>query len=185
MKIFALYTRVNLTQKPEWLDYFRKKFNQAYDIHVTFIQPRYIEDEKLDDLKSRVAEFFNQNKLVEKDRTIECKDLVYGKNSEGLYTFMLLAKKSENLLAFQKKLKEYLKDFGDYVDPTKEQYEINFQPHITIGCDVPENLLGEAKSYFQPNDSVDGIMNEMVLAIVKEQTVEESLNPENLTIFNL
>jgi GrpB-like predicted nucleotidyltransferase (UPF0157 family)/2'-5' RNA ligase len=183
IKIFALYTRVKLTQKPEWLDDFRKRFNQAYDIHVTFIQPRYIDDEKVDDLKSRVTEFFDQNKLTEKDRTIECKDLVYGKNSEGLYTFMLLAEKSENLLAYQKKLKEYLKDFGNYVEPTKEKYEIDFKPHITIGVDVAEDLVEEAKSYFQPNDSVSGVMNEMVLAVVKEQTVEESLNPDNLTIF--
>lgn len=59
MKIFAIYPRLNLTQKPTWFDGFRLKYDEPYELHITLIQPRYIDEQMVDGLRLRVSNFLN------------------------------------------------------------------------------------------------------------------------------
>jgi 2'-5' RNA ligase len=170
---------------PEWFDNFILKYNEPLDLHLTLIQPRYIDEQQIDDIKSKVALFLNENKLAAEDKIIEFDNFVCDKESNGKYTIMLLASNDDVLLDFQKGLREILKDNIDYVEKATVEYEENFRPHITIGTNISEDLLNEAKSYFQSEFQVTGELTDLVLPIVKDTSIEERGNKDNQIIFDL
>lgn len=185
MKIFALYLRLNLINKPKWFDDFRLKYDEPFDLHVTLIQPRYIDEARVDDLKFIVSKFLSENRFSEEDRIIEFNNLVFDQELDGSYTIMLLAQKANKIFELQNGLRELLKEFNEYVKNVTIEYEENFKPHITIGRNIKSDLLLEAKSYFKPNFSVKGILADLVLPIVMNTSAEERKNPKNLTILDL
>ncbi len=185
MKIFAIYLRLNLTQKPHWFDDFRNKYDEAYDLHITLIQPRYVDEAKMDELKSKVARFLDENKFILEDKKIEFNDLVCDQEQDSSYTFMLLAKNANKIYELQNGLKELLREFSKYVHKVTVEYEENFRPHITIGRNIKTDSLQETKLYFESGFSVKGILTDLVLPIVKDTSTEEIKNPNNLTIIDL
>jgi len=56
MKIFALYIKIQLDKNSEWLSEFRKKYDEPGDLHITLIQPRYIDENKVRILGSDPAQ---------------------------------------------------------------------------------------------------------------------------------
>ena len=184
MKLFALYFRVALSDKPEWFDDFRKKYDDPYDLHVTVIQPRYIDQSRIDTLKQTVSTFLNTHRLAEKEKVLEFSELAYGPEEDGAYVFMLHAPLSDGLLRFQKELKEAVGGFGEYVEKITEEYEVDFKPHITIGH-IPEADLKEVKLYFSAPYAVSGTLTELVLPVVKDTSIAEVTDPKNLTVFVL
>ncbi len=182
MKIFAIYLRLNLTQKPIWFDEFRLKYDEPYELHITLIQPRYVNEQKVDDLKLKVGKFLSENKFEESDKVINFDELVYDQENDGTYTIMLLTKKAQELFNFQKGLREVLKDFTNYVTKENIEYEENFRPHITIGRNIKSEVLNEAKQYFQSGFKVEGTLTELVLPIVKDLSDEERKTPDNMMV---
>lgn len=185
MKFFALYFRLELKQRPFWFDEFRIKYDEPYDLHVTLIQPRYIEESEQGLLKFKLNKFLRENKLSDEEKYLIFDNFVCEKELDGKYTCMLMAQDNSGLINFQKQLREDLKIFNEYVDRITKEYEINFRPHITIGRNINKKNLEEAKSYFKSGYTTGALINELVLPIVKSNNIEEAQDPNNLTIYKL
>ena len=185
MKIFAFYLRLNLIQSPIWLEDFRLKYDEPVDLHLTLIQPRYVDEQSVYVLKSKVAQFLSEHKFVSEDKTVEFNKLVCEQELDDTYTIMLLAQTTDKILNLQTGLKEILREYGEYVDQDTIEYEQNFRPHFTIGRDINSSLLQEVESYFETEFLVQGTLTDLVLAVVKNTSVKERKNPDNLTIINL
>jgi len=182
MKIFALYVKINLTKKPEWFEEFLNRYFEPVDLHITLIQPRYINEKQIDDLESKVAQVMEMN-IMEGDKKVVFNDLIIDKETDGKYTFMLNCRDSGFLANFQKELRSALKDYCAYVDDTTKEYEANFKPHITIAIDLDNRAKEEAERYFISDYRFEGLLGELVLSVVKDKSLEERNNANNIKIF--
>lgn len=185
MKIFAIYLRLNLIQKPEWFDNFRQRYSEPVDLHVTLIQPRYIDETRVDDIKLIVSNFLNKSKFGVDDKNIKFNNIVCDQELNGTYTCMLLAENVDRVLNIQKGLKELLINYTEYVDQATIDYEENFRPHITIGTNIDKNTLDTVQSYFQSNNEVTGVLTDLVIPIVKDTSLQERMNINNQIILDL
>ena len=188
MKIFALYIKIKLTKKPEWFEEFLEKYFEPVDLHITLIQPRYVDEKQTDDLELKVSELIKKANVVGTERKLFFDNLVTDRGSDGKYILMLNSGESHFLNNFQKELRLVLKDYNFYVDNSSKEYEINFNPHITIAIDLDELAKEEAEKYFITDhgfEGVIGVIGELVLVMVKDQSIEERTNPNNKKIFIL
>ena len=185
MKIFALYIKIKLTEKPEWFEEFLEKYFEAVDLHITLIQPRYFDEKQTGDLEFKVSELIKRVNAVGDEKKLFFDKLVVDKGSDGKYILMLNCRGNNFLNNFQKELGLSLKDYNFYVDDSTKEYEINFNPHITIAIDLDEHSREEAEKYFVSDYRFEGVIGELVLAIVKDQSIEERKNVNNQKIFIL
>ncbi len=181
MKIFAMFARVTLSRKPEWLDEFRKKFDEPCELHVTLVQPRYIEVENVERLQKEAGRFFSS---IATSPRVYFDEIVSGPDTDGI-TIMIGSRNAPALVAFQKDLCGLFAPYGQYTKPEYEGYEKNFWPHLTIGRKLSEEQFQEASGYLKEGVVCEGAVEEVVLAIVDEQTVEQANNPANRTLYSL
>ena len=184
MKMFAILTNLKLTKKPEWLDEFREKYDKPYEFHNTLKQPRFIKEEDVPELKKRLQEFFENLHTPNHKIELIFDEIVAGKDEEGT-TIMLRAKNPVELITLQQKLRDFLVEYTNYVKPKYQSYEENFDPHITIARNISETQLKEANEYLKNDFTCEGVVEEIFLHVVNEDTPEESRNPENRTIYKL
>lgn len=186
-KIFAIYTRVNLIKKPTWLDDFCKKYNQPYDYHITLVQCRFIDEVEIPKLKEKVDEFFNglsiSDHKIEVDFSIPVIDDGGVEKGEGC--IMINAVKNDQLINLQKNLVKLIVNYKDFYKPKLEEYERNFEPHITVAMDLDKEQFESAIKDFRSDFQCIGIVDEVVLSIVNEISPEESKNINNLTLYKL
>ncbi len=185
MKIFAIYLRINLTQKPKWFDKFRKKNEGWFELHITLIQPRYITDEQIKDLKSRVKNTLAELELEEKDKKLIFNKPVFEELPDGKYLFMWLIEKNLWLMQLQKKLRAVLENYDNYCDEITKEYEEDFRPHITVVESIDANQKKEVERSFSSDFMFEGTVKDLVLPVVKNTSKEERENANNLTIFDL
>jgi len=76
-------------------------------------------------------------------------------------------------------------EFRDYRKPELEQYEKNFKPHLTIIHKLDVETFNRARADVQADFRCQGVIEEVVLAVVNDASIEEALNPKNLTIARL
>lgn len=180
MKIFALYTTVTLTKKPEWLDAFLKKY-QPRGLHVTLVQPRFVKEENVVELKKTISQFFLRCTIGPLDVVFD--KPVYNENQSG--AIMVCASHAEILIKLQKDICSTLSGYCDYVELIREGYEKDFKPHITIGDDIPEEQYKESLSFLKEGCLCEGVIDNVVLAVVNDMSNEEASNPANKTILSL
>ena len=185
MKIFALYVKVSLTPKPEWFDEFIKKYFEPVDLHITLIQPRYVDEKQVDDLESRIIRTIKNISIREVDRKLFFGKLIVDKEPDGKYIFMLNAKENNFLINFQKELREALKTYDTYLEDFAKEYEIDFKPHITIATNLDEHTKEEAEKYFTSEYKCEGLVEALVLPIVRDTSIEERMDVNNLKVFKL
>lgn len=190
-KIFAIYARVRLIEKPNWLDDFCKKYGQPYDYHITLTQCRFISDADIPKLKEKVDRFFAPpagglsipNHKIEVDFSIPEIDDEGVEKGEGC--IMINAVKNDELINLQKNLVELMVDHKDFYKPKYQEYERNFEPHITVAMDLDKEQFDSAIKDFRDDFRCVGVVDEIVLSIVNKISPEESNNPNNLTIYKL
>ena len=185
MKIFALYVKVSLTKKPEWFSDFLEKYFEPVDLHITLIQPRYVDEKQIDDLQSKIIKTIKNISIREIDKKLFFDKLVIDKESDGKYMFMLNVRENNFLINFQKELRLALMDYNLCVDDANKEYEINFKPHITIATNLDENSKEEAEKYFDSDYEYEGLIGELILPMVKDTSIEERTDVNNLRIFKL
>jgi len=179
MKIFALYTNVELVKKPSWLDDFLEKY-QPRGLHVTLKQPCYIEDEKVDELKREIFQFFQSHRGA---MYIAFDTLVYNKDQVG--AIMVCANDAPKLVQFQKDLCNVLPGYRNYVEKEREEYEKKFRPHITIGDEIADEEYGTCIGYLDEGCVCEGRITSVVLAVVNDMSTKESNDPANKTFYPL
>lgn len=182
MKIFAIYTNLQLTERPLWFDDFRVKFDEPWDLHLTLIQPRYIDGSALDTLRQTVANFFT----IEKPHKIPLhfRDVTTDQDESGM-DIMVKVTSNNSLIEFQKKLRALLSEYDNFVNPQSRTYEVNFSPHITIGRSLSPQQYSAAEVYLQAGCPLTGIIEEVVLSTVDKMTAEEAKAASNQIVYNL
>lgn len=184
MKIFAIYTNLTLTEKPQWLDGFRRKYDKPYNFHNTLKQPCFIEEKKILELKNNTSLFFKSLKLKNHKIEIVFDEISTDKSKDGI-TIMLSSKGHSVLVDLQKDLINYLEQYKNYVKPKYQSYEENFNPHITIARNLSPDQFNEATKYLSGHYSCKGEITTVTLSIVDEVTPEEANNPLNQVNFLL
>ena len=184
MKIFAIYIKIKLLQKPEWFDEFLKKYFEPVSLHITLIQPRYVGEEQIEDLKTEVRLALEKIRINYHDKKILFESLEIDEGSDGKCTFMLNSTDNTLITLLQKELMSVLKNYNNYVGEHHKEYEVNFKPHITVAA-VDETLKVEALKYFSSSFKFEGVLEELVLPIVKNQSIAERTNTNNQNTFKL
>lgn len=181
-KIFSVWARVRLTQKPKWLDRYKKKYNNFHPVHVTLKQPCFVDEKKLDEMKNIVSEIINSFDFKDHKIKLVFEEVFVDKNDKSI---MIRAKNRGIIMDLQDKLRTKLKGCGKYVEPELETYENNFYPHLTITGGIDDNQFKQAIKDLGKDTRCTGEINEIILSFVKKDTAKELKNPNNLTIFKL
>ena len=141
MMFFAIYTNVNITEKQDWLDGFRSKYDLEYhadtdtfyvpyDAHITLTQPRFIIDSETALLKTELTKFFdNYSGKIE----IEFSGLHLDRqdtNDNGC--IMVDSTNSDELSKLQSKMLNFVRKNDNFCDIMHKAYEDDFIPHLTI-----------------------------------------------------
>ena len=181
MKIFAVYTKLHLTEQPDWLDGFREQYDKPWFFHNTLKQPCFIKDKELPELRSTLDRFFSEHPG---NITVSFDEVVVDETKQGK-VIMVRAKSAEPLVKLQKALVQQLAQYDRYIKPDHRQYEKDFDPHITIGRHLSDEQYREASVLLDKGCACTGMIDEVVFAVVKDDTVEEGMNPANHTVYRL
>ena len=183
VKIFAVYLKVTLTEKPAWFGEFLSIYFEPVDLHITLIQPRCIEDEAAMKVKSAVKEIWRETALRKEGAGVSFDRLNVERMSDGEYVFMLQCEQNDSLGRLQRELRAALNAYDAYVDPVTIEYEENFVPHITIADHLDKREKEEAERYFLSSYRCEAVIEALVVPIVKDQSVEERSNPAHQSVF--
>ena len=181
-KIYALYCIVRLTKKPEWLDDFREKYDKAYDFHLTLKQAAYIDDCQIRDIRKILDGIFADFKKDKNNIGMTFDNLVLDNEEGYIYLF---ADSNQMLDNLQRKVRNALKEYSEYVNPESSKYEYDFKPHITIARELNDDKFKEAVTEIENDYVCKGEITEIVLSCIKEISVEEAHNPDNLIRYKL
>ena len=186
-KIYAVYCIVKLTKQPGWLNDFRKKYDEPYDFHITLKQAAYIKENQLSEIKQKLDEivnYFAKNKH-KISLTFDKLLLDEGNDIEEPGYIYLFSKNNVLIDDLQRQIRTELKDYSDYCSSKSLNYEYDFKPHITIARGLVGNRFNEAVTDLKNDHTCEGEITEVVLSCVKEISVAEAHNPENLTVYEL
>lgn len=181
MKIFYISARIELTKKPEWLDRFREKYDKAYKYHVTLKQPCNIEDNKVEKAKAKFEALLHAKNYS--PFTLKFDELVSDKSPSG--NCIMINSSDSNLNNFHAEIVKTLSEYKDYLKPMYEQFEENFQPHITIARELDDNSVTEVLREVPSDYYCEGVIQELVFLVVSEKNVEQANDRRNQTIYKL
>lgn len=186
MKIFAIYLRLRLTSEPEGFYNFRNKYSSNSILHITVVQPRYVSENSIEDLKNKISEVLHKDTFKTEDKKIFFhKTELEWDEDDNYYLLMSFTKENLSVLKLQKSLVDVLKEFNTYCNESTREYESNFRPHLTIGDRVDAESKKEALEQVSKIAGLEGSITDLVLVIVNEQTVTESENPDNWWVFKV
>ena len=182
MKIYVVIAKVELIKKPEWLDDFRAKYDEPFEPHITLKQPAFIEESEAEEIDERL-------KVVLADYTspltIRFDKLHPDPGSSDNACIMIDSDKNGGIADLQKKIAKALASYSNYYKPYYREYEINFQPHITIARDLDKPRYQEALQTLDRDYSCVGQVNEIKLIVVQNFGPTEANMPSNQTIYHL
>jgi 2'-5' RNA ligase len=181
MKIVSVYGRIELIDKPEWLDAYRKKYDNPYELHITLKQSCYIDEGQIAEVKTKLQEVLINFIVPEHKIELDFNELVADK-SDG--SIMINAKENILLTNLQKEIRISLSNYDSYTSPELKEYEENFHPHITIVFDLSENF-DQALKDLKEDYRCEGIIEEIVLSVVNKISIEEAQDPNNLTVYRM
>ncbi len=194
MKFFAIYTNVDITEKPDWLDSFRNKydleyhpdtntFDVPYEAHITLTQPRFITDSKANKLKADLTKFFSKfNKKIE----LEFSRLHLDRQDDTKNgCIMVDTKNKDELSKLQIEMLDFIKENNNLCNMEHKIYEDDFTPHLTIGRDLSKDRFDEAITELPNEIIIKSTISEVILAVVPNESAAERTNPKNLTIYRM
>ncbi len=186
-KIYAVYCIVKLTKQPNWLDDFRKKYDEAYDFHITLKQAAYIEESHFSEIKEMLDGILNEFVKTKRKITLTFDKLLLdeGEKKEESGYIYLFSENNDLIDDLQTKIRNELIDYSDYLNPKSIDYEYDFKPHITIARGLVGDRFNEAVAELKKDYKCEGEITEVILSCVKEISVGEAHNPNNLTEYKI
>lgn len=159
MNAFAVYARINLMEKPAWLDVFRAKYDKSHEDHVTLKQPCLIEPAQAEEVRKRLSDYFSasQSKSMEISFT-----QLHPDEHDG--SIMIDAEPHSALSELQKGIVNALEPFHNYVRRESETWEKDFVPHVTIARGLDANQFRAAVQELPRDAHVRGTIQEVVLS---------------------
>lgn len=185
MKIFATYLTLDLINPPKWFEDFRKRNNAWFDLHITLTQPRYIEEDQIEQLKETISSFVSKNIFSEMDKKLFFDKASLEKTADEEFIFMWFLKKNDRINILQKGLVEIMRPYKNYVDVTTVEYESQFRPHITVAEALNSINKLKAEELIASEPSIEGVIKDLALPIVKDTSREERENKENIFLFKI
>jgi 2'-5' RNA ligase len=186
MKLFAIYSKVTLIEKPPWLDVFYKKYNPSSNgYHVTLKQPCYLKEEDISTVKTQLVALFNSVPVPDHEIILNFNDLVLDKGEGELKTIMIHTEHQPSIHKLQKDILEALSSYREYVHAESEAWEKNFKPHITLASDINRTQYEQALKELGSDYACKGILKDISLIIVENMIPAEADKIENQTIYRL
>ncbi len=185
MKIFVVYAKVELVEKPDWLDNFRSLYDKPYEFHVTLKQSSLVEDDKVADIKNKLDGLFSKLNIPNHEIILTFNSLNVHKDALQDICIMIDAEPNPEINKLQSNIIETLKDYKQYFKLKYEEYEKNFQPHITIGRELKQGDYEKASEKLTQDYTCKGVIKEVVLVVTQNKDVTEANNPNNQTIYKL
>lgn len=184
MKIFSVYLRVDTTVKPEWFDDVRSKFSSNNILHITLLQPRYVKEDEIASLKRQIESVIKNYTFTNADKELNFSSHRIEIDLNDKYIFMAYIERNMKIESLQKALVYELSKYNQYCDMNTIDYEQNFNPHLTI-ADQIELDKDSRKIFAQEPFILKGVIQDLVLAVVNDQTVSEIENPDNWIVMDL
>lgn len=181
MKQFLVTAELDLSQKPDWLDNFRKKYDEPYVFHITLKPGTLVQESDIPKLKKTIQGIIKNYNPLE----IEFNNIVFSNNSPTGICIMIPAEENTELKKLQKNLLLSLSAFGELEKIHHKPFDENFWPHLTIGRRLSKNLADNAKKEIGQDSKCKARIFKIVLTIVENMNVEDLSKPRNKTIFNL
>lgn len=186
MLVFGVYSTVSLTQKPEWLDVFRAKYDKPYAYHVTLKQSCFLDEDQKEEVRARLDVFFQKRMSPKGPIELVFSKLVKARElHDGCTTIMIDAEPHPLLERLQKEIVTVLDTYRNYCKAESEVWERDFHPHITIARNLPDDQLLLAERDLHSDLVCRGVITQVVLSRVKEDTPEEAKKLENQTTYLL
>ena len=179
-KMFSITFELELSQKPDWLDDFRKKYDHPYEYHITLKTKSYFDEKDLKEIKTKLSEI---SKVTNKIK-INFEKLRIDLSTKG-WCIMIDAEENRELMGFQKYISSEFAKYGEHVDENSAKYEKDFHPHITIARKMDKDTCDKAESELVNDTHCEGIIKDLVLAVVDEDLSENWSAEKNRTIFKL
>lgn len=177
MKIFAVYSTLSFTKKPDWLDAFGDKYNYPYTYHVTLKQPTYIQEDEIINVKNILSDIFSEPMFPERKIKIVFDKLVIGT------PIMIVATEKGEIGILQNKIVIVLGNYNNFVKPESKNWEKDFKPHLTITTDLDGEKLEQAKRDLGKDVRCEATIEELVLVIAQDMTSSE--DSKEKTIYKL
>ena len=185
MKIFAVYSKIELMEKPDWFDTFYAKYNKSIVYHVTLKQSCFLEEEKIQEVKERLSVFFASMPVPEHEIILTFSDLVLDDSSSQEKTIMINAEPHPRVHELQRGILLALDRYKEYVYPESQLWEENFKPHITIASDISAACYEEALKELKPPYTCKGRIQDVSLIVVDRIAPEEADRSENQVVYPL
>lgn len=185
MKIFAIYSNVELVEKPDWFEDFYCKYNNSPKYHVTLKQSCLVEESDLQDIKDKLSTFFRNFHTPNHQIALTFNKLILDTENNQTKTILLNAEYCQKIYELQTGLIAILKDYKNYLWKKSEEWERNFKPHLTLAPDLSPQQYKETLNELKSNLSCKGIVKDVALIIVDNMIPEETDKPENQSIFCL
>ena len=178
--LFQISADFDLKSKPEWLDSFRLKYDLPYDYHITFKTTTTFKNEDFENLKTELKDTL----INYKPFTVIFDELFIAPALSG-WCVMIKAKQNKTLLELQKEISERFSKFGTHLSRQKEDFEKNFDPHITIARHLIDEQLEKAKSELKEGLICEALIESVTLTTAKEDKFEGWNKPENRIFYKL
>jgi len=185
MKIFVVTADVELTNKPVWLDDFRRRYDEDYPYHITLKQPCYIESQEADDIKNKLDNLFSNLHMESHEIALNFNKLNKSMDVPGDGCIMIDTAKGGQIDKLQSEVVSVLSKYKNYYKPEYQRYEEQFQPHITIARDLDEQTYAKAVAELKEDYACTGRVKKIIFTVVKNYGPEEARDPKNQTIYRL
>lgn len=185
MKLFAIYSKVELIKKPDWLDAFCIKYGSLGKYHVTLKQTCLLQEADVPAVKDRLFRLFDAHPVSSHEITLSFTNLVIDRDTDGTRTLMINATSNPTINALQKQILAALSLYRNYTHPESRIWETHFQPHITIASNLHQEQYAQALTEIGDDRVCEGVILDVALIIVDTMVPEEADKPENQTIYPL
>jgi len=179
--ILAVYARVELLQKPSWLEDYRKKYGTSYDDHVTLKQPVQIAEDQSHEARRRLARVLAIGRSSGRKIRLVFDHLVADEKGGSL---LLMAQQNQEIIDLQHTVIASLNAYDRYLSPELRTYEERFEPHLTIAFSLGDRYEQAVRDLREDLVCV-GEISEVVLSCVERISVDEAKNPMNQTVYRI
>ena len=182
MKYIYISFEFKLENAPEWLNDFRRKYDDPLPFHITL---KTISTTPVANLH-KIDRFLST--LVSKCRPfdINFNKLYTGSPTSNGFCIMVKAEPNTALNDLQSEISGFLSRYCEFAKPEYKTFEKNFTPHITIGRHLKQEEYDEALKIFKDKDvELRAILDTLVLKIVDEPEIDSWNDPENHTVYKL
>lgn len=183
MKLFAVSSKVRLTERPAWFDAFYKKYGGSSDYHITLKQTCFLPEEAIEEVKTKLHMFFHRFSVPNHRLELIFNRLVID-DGALTKTIMLHAEPQPILDQLQKGIISTLAMYREYAWKEAETWESDFKPHLTIASDLDPTIFADAIHEIGEEKGCKGVIKDVALIIVEKMIPEEADKAENQTIYH-